>query len=256
MLEGQPNFRDLGGTPANDGRRIRHGVLYRSGELSTLGDDDRRRLGSLSLGSVVDLRSEAEVSERGADRLPDGVTLVRLPLAQADRLQALLSERFRIGRFDPPEGDLMVDVYRDLVGSWMPVFRSFIDLLVDGDLPAVVHCTHGKDRAGVASALVLAALGVDRTVIEADFLASNARRAAENAERMDQIRALAADRAGDGGPGPNVEWMRAFFVVEPRYLDAAWDEIDRRYGSVSAMFEPGLGLDAVRIARLRDRLLA
>ncbi|MFZ4518009.1 MAG: tyrosine-protein phosphatase [Microthrixaceae bacterium] len=254
LLVGQPNFRDLAGAVTGAAPRLKGRTVYRSGEIVGLSDLDRERLGNLGLRTVVDLRSDAEVAGRGRDEAPEGAQIVRIPITEADGLQELISERFASGRFDPPGDDLMAGVYRSLVGQWMPAFRSFVDVLVDGRLPVVVHCTHGKDRAGIASALVLAALGVDRESIEADFLESNARRRVETEQRMLQLRELVADRCPGGSP-PSIEWMRGLFEVDRRYLDVAWEEIDLRYGSPSGMVEDGLGLTPGRLARLRDRLL-
>jgi len=80
-LTGQPNFRDLGGYAASDGRRIKWGVVYRSGELSQLSDDDVSKLGDLGIRTVVDLRSPEEVSARGEGRLPPGVRVLPMPIA-------------------------------------------------------------------------------------------------------------------------------------------------------------------------------
>ncbi len=90
-LDEQPNFRDLGGYPTADGRTTRWGMIYRSGELSTLTDADLSRLEDLGIASVIDLRSEREAESRGQDRLPGGADHLHLPIVESDQLLALIT---------------------------------------------------------------------------------------------------------------------------------------------------------------------
>lgn len=254
ILRSQPNFRDVAGVVASAGSRLKSGTLYRSGEIVGLTGEDRGRLGALGVRTIIDLRSDAEAADRGQDEAPPGAVVVRIPIDEADRLQERLTERFASGRFGPPDDDPMVGVYRSLVGEWMPAFRRVVDILLDAELPAVVHCTHGKDRTGIASALVLAALGVERASIEVDFLESNVRRREETERLMAQLRELVAARSAEGS-APSIEWMRQLFEVDRRYLHAAWSDLDARYGSLPVMLEQSLGLTPSRLARLRGRFV-
>ncbi len=80
QLEGQPNFRDLGGYKTTDGRTVKFGQLFRSGELSRLNDDDVRKLQQLGIKTVVNFLTDEEIKAGGEDRLPDNVTMMRLPI--------------------------------------------------------------------------------------------------------------------------------------------------------------------------------
>ena len=80
-LEGQPNFRDLGGYQTADGRTVKWRQLFRSGELGKLSDADVAKLADLELGTLVNFLLPEEIEKHGADRLPDGVREVADPIA-------------------------------------------------------------------------------------------------------------------------------------------------------------------------------
>src|SRR5262249_13626538 len=123
--------------------------------------------------------------------------------------------------------------------------------IADAPGPTVVHCTHGKDRAGFAAALVLDVAGVDRADIVVDYLASNQYRVDENEAYLTAIRAAAEERSGRSAGDLGIEWMRDLFYVAGRDLLAAFAETAARSGS-SAGF---LGADHAR-ERVAARMLA
>ena len=254
LLTGQPNFRDLGGHTGAEGATAARGVIFRSGELHHLEGADRAVLEGLGIATIVDLRSEAEVAERGADVAPPGGQVVRIPITEADRLAELIQQRFDSGDYAAPEEDLMLGVYESLLTKWEPSYREFATLLVEAPLPLVVHCTHGKDRAGVAAAVALLALGVGIGDVHADFVESNVRRAAETEERLRVISEAAAERSGRADV--DLEWMRRLFVVEQRFLDAALGAAVATHGSIEGFLRDGLALDDRRLARMRARVLS
>jgi protein-tyrosine phosphatase len=156
-LEGTHNFRDVGGYPTRDGGITRERVLFRSDALHDLDDDGRTRLDELDVRTVVDLRTDDERAAR-----PDAVggrTLVEHPI--------FLEVGPDIGPRNLPEVyDLMLDRYGDRLAG---AVRA---LAAPGALPAVVHCTAGKDRTGVVVGLVLAAVGVPDEIVAADYAAT------------------------------------------------------------------------------------
>lgn len=156
-LEGTHNFRDVGGYPTTDGRITRARILFRSDALHDLDDEGRARLDELEVRTVVDLRTEHERQER-----PDAIggrTLIEHEIFG--------SVGAGIGPANLPEVyDLMIDHLGDrLTGA----VRA---LAVPDALPAVVHCTAGKDRTGVVIGLVLSAIGVPDEVVAADYAAT------------------------------------------------------------------------------------
>jgi protein-tyrosine phosphatase len=163
-LEGCLNFRDLGGYPAADGRRVRWGLVYRSDALHHLTPADVARLcGELRVDTVIDLRSTPELTADGRGALGEApVRFHHVPLFD--------------GHLTQPEGWTAVDTLADrytLLAEFarQPIART-IELIADAPGPAVYHCAAGKDRTGVMSAVLLGLLGVPDDVIVADYAAT------------------------------------------------------------------------------------
>lgn len=166
-LEGCVNFRDLGGYRTADGRQVAWRRLFRADGLSRLTPDDLAVLSGFGLRTVIDLRSPGEVAQRG--RFPvetAGVDYVALPVSDV-----LPSPETLEGW---GEAAYAADRYVEMVEQGGPALAAAIDVLAMGDLPAVYHCSAGKDRTGVLSALVLAFLGVPDPVIVEDYTLSGA----------------------------------------------------------------------------------
>jgi protein-tyrosine phosphatase len=256
-LSGQPNFRDLGGYASGDGRRVKWGLVYRSGELSQLSEEDVRKLAKLGIKTVVDLRSPEEISARGGGRLPEGALLHSMPIASSDMFKKLLPSLL-VGDFSQVPPDLLDRVNRHLVRDFSAQFGGLLRALCDpANRPLVFHCTQGKDRAGFGAAMVLSALGVPWETVLQDYLLSNHYRKAENDKMLGMIRSLAASQAGAGGEGEEIAFQRVegLLYVKEKSLQAAHAEILERHGSVDGYLVEGLGCSIEALEQLRDELL-
>ena len=129
-LSGQPNFRDLGGYASADGREVRWGAVYRSGELSQLSDADIGTLGSLGIKTVVDLRSPEEVSARGEGKLPPGAQVVPLPITSSDMFARLIP-MFLKGDFSQVPPNMLDTVNRVLVRDFTEQYSTLLRTLAD-----------------------------------------------------------------------------------------------------------------------------
>lgn len=158
------NFRDLGGHQASDGRRVRRGVIYRSSHLARVPDDHPVK--RLAVRTLVTLQSQVEVRHLGAphqDVLRD-VRWEHLPIG--DRW---FRDGGAIELASQPGKEHLV-----MVTGFPSDWRRFFGILGERDVyPLVFHCSAGRDRTGVASAMLLELLGVEREAIVADFLKSN-----------------------------------------------------------------------------------
>lgn len=251
-LRGQPNFRDLGGYATADGRRVRWGRVYRSGELSQLTDADVAVLAKLGIKTVVDLRSPEEVQMRGESRMPDGARTVRLPIASGDMFSKLVPMLLK-GDFSRLPSNLLERVNRALVRDCAEQYGALLQTLLDAtNQPVVFHCTQGKDRAGFGAAMVLSALGVPWDVVVEDYLLSNECRRDDNEKMLGMIRQLAASK---GGSDVDVGKVEALLVVKPDSLHAAHAEIRERHGDMDTFLAGALGLGGESRDRLRDHLL-
>ena len=167
-FEGCVNFRDLGGYRTADGRMVAWRTLFRADGLNKLTDADVAQLTDLRVTTVIDLRTRDEAEQRGSfpvDRVP--VTYVGLPLTDVLPATEDLPEW--------KEASYVASRYGDMVSEGGPMLTSAIhSLATGGALPAVLHCSAGKDRTGVLSALLLAFLGVADETIVADYALSAA----------------------------------------------------------------------------------
>jgi protein-tyrosine phosphatase len=167
-LDGCVNFRDLGGYRTRDGRRVRWRRLFRADGLNRLSEADRQLLTGLGVATVIDLRTVDEAAARG--RFPVDLVPVRyLDLPLTDVLPS--AEELPSWR----EASYVASRYTEMVTAGGPALTLAIEALAgEGSLPAVFHCSAGKDRTGVLAALVLAFLGVpDETIVE-DYVLSAA----------------------------------------------------------------------------------
>ena len=226
------NFRDVGGWPTREGRRVRTGRLFRSGHLGGASDEDLARLAGLGIRTVIDFRGAQDEDADGPSRLPAGARRVNIPMsdpAGASDIRELLYRSDAAG------------LVTERCAEFGALLRGLAAL---HPLPALMHCSAGKDRTGWAASLVLLVLGVDEELVIEHYLLSNEQRREEN------DRLLANHR-----PGMDPEWIRPFLEVRPDYARAALAAADERFGSFDAYVEVGLGVDAEMLARLRAELL-
>ncbi len=169
-LEGPRNFRDLGGYPTHDGRRVRWGQVFRADSLAELTDADVAYLARIGLARVVDLRGDGEISER-PNRLAGrvGFEYVQLPIGDSDLSPAEWARKFESGEFGEIDATWLVRGYRRTLDERAHRVGAVLKQLAAAPSPAVFHCTAGKDRTGVISALLLLLLGVPREVVIGDY---------------------------------------------------------------------------------------
>ena len=241
-LSGQVNFRDLGGYVTSDGRRVRWGQLYRSGDLSKLTDADLVYLEGLDLKLVCDLRVNFEV-ERAPDLLPAGSARLNLPIRGGEMPDAELYETVDNGDFSRLDTDFLLHGNRMFVREFTPVYAEMLQQVIAGEnRPAVVHCTAGKDRAGLGAAILLLVLGAPLETVFDDYLLSNIYRAEWTRQTLGMIRQVATDRSGAAPESIDLAPVEALFEARRIYLATALETIDQEYGSLQRYIREGLGL--------------
>ncbi|MBB3110716.1 protein-tyrosine phosphatase [Paenibacillus phyllosphaerae] len=255
-LKGVTNFRDLGGYATTDGRSVKWGKLFRSDELAGLTAEDKTFLQSVGLKTNVDYRSSSEVKAKPDPTIP-GVTYVSNPAIKetasdnsggATDLASLLASGDLSVLGEP--GELLIDANRQLVQN-PEAYVELFDLLLDPANAALVqHCTAGKDRTGLGSALILLALGVPKETVVEDFLLSNTYRAAYNKAAVDGI-----VKQMNLTDEKTIETFKALMEVRKEYINAAFDEMQKSYGSIDGFLTKGLGLTAEKRAQLKKLYL-
>lgn len=258
-LDGQSNFRDIGGYETEDGRLVKWDRVYRTGELPRLSDKDVTRLEKLGIKTVVNFLSEDEIKARGKDRLPTGVEEVFLPIsgeAENDLAKVVLEAR-QTADFSKVPVELNYEVHRILTGdAAREQYASLLRLAADpANHPLVYHCSHGVHRTGTATAILLSVLGVPWETVREDYLLSNKYRKAEVQKRIAELRDMAAKRQGLSPDQVDMSNINAFYVLEAAYIDATLDEINKEYGSLDRYVREGLGLSDAEVQQLRDALL-
>jgi protein-tyrosine phosphatase len=256
-LEGQPNFRDLGGYKTTDGKTVKRGLVFRSGELPRLTDADVAKLDKLGIKTIVNFLAEKEIAAKGSDRLPEGVTEVFKPIDTSDGLAVHMIEARKTGDFTkvPPTINPKIHTLlaqKDAHDQYATLFK----LLADGkSQPLVFHCSHGIHRTGTAAAFLLWTLGVPWDTIREDYMLSNDTRKEEVVKRRGQLRIAAAKHQGIAPDQVDMTNIDAFYILEPHYIDAARDEILKTHGSINAYLKNALKLTDQDIQNLKANLL-
>jgi protein-tyrosine phosphatase len=251
-FQGGCNFRDIGGYAALEGRTVRWGQVYRTGVLSYFSDEDHPALTSLGVRAICDLR-RAEEREREPTRWPHEVQA----LSWADGLNTPTIRGFAASRPRDASGmhESMIELYRALPDWMAPRIRGMFECIAAGSTPMVVHCAAGKDRTGVAIAVLLGALGVERTQIMEDYLLTND---AGNFEQFIMTRKESHLGLADAHHPllAMPEDMRAkLFAADADYLQAAFDRIDSQYGTFDRYLSTSVQIDRETLARVRANLL-
>ena len=236
-LQGATNFRDLGGYPGHGGRPLRWRRLFRSDHLGGLTAADHSTLAALGLGRSVDFRGTAERAAMPY-ALPGAV---QHPLAieptVVQRMQALVAAGHTLDATTVV--GLMAELYRSLVNDQAHRFAELFEHLLAAEAPLMFHCTAGKDRTGVAAALILLALGVPRAVVMQDYLLSNL------VYRHPPI--PLTDTPADV--------LAVLWQVQAGFLEAALQVIDTEHGGTDHYLAQRIGLSPAAMATLAARYL-
>jgi protein-tyrosine phosphatase len=253
-LAGSCNLRDFGGYATVDGRRVRPGRLFRSGVLNRLAPEAVEALRALPLRAVCDLRRTAErelhpnpyfgpdVGTCAWDTSVESSPIRERGFAESDSLESARAA--------------MATMYRRIPYALQERLAGVFGAIAQTEAGAVVvHCSAGKDRTGVAVALVLEALGVPRATVVEDYVLTN--------EAVDLRRQLLGEGATGVGLAATADPIlalppfarEAVIDAHPSYILAALEAVEARHGSVERYVVEGLRIAPSLLAAARDRLL-
>lgn len=252
-LEGGCNFRDIGGYAAMNGHTVRWGQVYRTGVLSYFTQNDHPSLLKLGVRAICDLRRQEE-REREPTRWPD-TAVQALSWADSDKVPTVRG--FAAQRAQTAAGmhESMIELYRALPGWMGPRIRGLFECIATGKAPVVVHCAAGKDRTGVAIAVLLSALGVARETIVDDYLLTNQSGNFEQFILTRQGSHLGLADAHHPLMSMPEDMRRALFAADAAYLQAAFDQIDAQHGGLDRYLSASVQIDRLTLTRVQDQLL-
>ena len=245
-IEGGVNFRDFGGYQRQAGGRVVAGKLFRCGILSNLSPMGLKTFDRLDIRHICDLRRD---DERADDPTPLLFENPRRTVISIDPGSAISMRQMLRGGPVTEDGriNFMIaineDLVRDHAENYRDVFKALLDTRDGGFL---VHCTAGKDRTGLAVAMILTSLGVNRENVEEDYLLTNS---AIDFEGF----VLPRIRQRYGSLSPDAEMIKSVAGVRIEYLRAAFRVMEQLHGSVDGYLERGVGLKARDFAELERR---
>lgn len=253
------NARQLGGYIGVDGRKVKDGLLIRTEGLDGLSEEAAAEVAErYAVSNVVDFRMGYERKQAADQEIPgaqnEWISVYEMDMTDPENV-ALMK------RISEVDGALQKSVEYAKTGKLASLYTEillsergqkgyarFFDILLEADGAVIWHCTYGKDRTGVAAALVLYALGVDEDTIMQDFLLTNT-------VYQQDIARLEAGLKASGYDDAVVGEAQAMAGVKGEYLQAALDAVKREYGSVEDYIHNQLGVSDEKLQQLRDKYL-
>ncbi|MET7300248.1 tyrosine-protein phosphatase [Embleya sp. NPDC005575] len=254
-LRSAPNARDIGGYRTDWGLSVKYGQVFRTDALGKASDADVARLASLGVDESADFRTDTEIAGNGANKLPAGTPIKNLPIADGNLTNITNAA---VGSRDPiKQQELLGDgkaaaalenIYRGFVDdpAQRAQFTTVLRDIADGK-SVIYNCTAGKDRTGWMTAIILKAVGVDDATVYADYLASNDNLRARNEGTKAGLKAA--------GLMQDPTLMDPLLYVQKSYLDTAFTQVQKKYGSFDDYLRKGLNIDPITELKLRAQLL-
>ena len=235
------NFRDLGGYFTNNENQLKWGRIYRSGHLSNSNLYDQEKLKKLGIKTIIDFRTD---KDRKAHPYFVNIPKINIPIESgdfSDIKELLINENFTRS-----ETILYIQKsYKEIVDKNADKYAEMFDILLDkNNYPILISSHLGKDRTGIASALLLYALGVPEYIIEEDYLASN--------KYIDPKKTISFS---EPLPESLQEAMTALFSANNAYLNYAFDYIKQTHGSIDNYLEKEVRVSKGKMIILRKLML-
>ncbi|KQT24100.1 protein tyrosine phosphatase [Chryseobacterium sp. Leaf405] len=232
------NFRTVGNIKNVDGRTLKEGKFYRSGNLYKLKKKSFGEIKNLGIKEIIDLRNSKEIAHK-PDHLPTDIIYKNYSAFedkgdQLDQAKKLVLK----GKVNGVDADKrMLDFYKDYVTENPEIIKKIITEILESDQPILYHCTAGKDRTGITTALILTILKFDKETIYNDYLLSNNYR-----KKLVDKRLNLANNLHFLYPKMDIKVLEKLSWVETDYLDAAFNEINNKYCSIDIYIQHVLGI--------------
>jgi protein-tyrosine phosphatase len=253
-LDGQKNFRDLGGYKNVYGESVRWRILFRSGDLCTLTDDDLLMVNSLGLQLVIDFRSEEEV-DACPDKSPAGVRILNDPI-NIEGFQESLFYALETGDTSHLTVSNIATLYESIYTDNMEQFEVMLSEVISSEnRPVVIHCRGGADRTGFGAALILASLQVPDEIILQDYLLSNEYRRDITDASLDFVKEAVWQNTGQEPTEEDMERIRNLFEARQAYVEIAFQHVVDTYKTFEGYIVNGLEIPMYEIEEFRRSVL-
>ena len=232
------NFRTVGSIKNTEGRTLKSGIFYRSAHLHKLKRKSFDQIEQLGIKEIIDLRNSKEIFQK-PDHLPNGITYKKYSAFEDEGDQLSQARKLVLkGKVNASDADKrMIDFYREYVTENPETIKTIITEALESKGAILYHCTAGKDRTGIVTALILTILKFDKETIYNEYLLSNNFR-----KGLVEKRLKLANNLHFLYPKMDLQVLEKLSWVEKRYLDAAFGEIDKKYGSMDAYIQQVLGI--------------
>jgi protein-tyrosine phosphatase len=240
------NFRDVGGIETRDGRRIREGIVFRSANIDSISRDDIRKLKTLNIKTIVDLRAPYE--QKKNSRKINGIERVSLTLdfeqTTRNKLRPLILRKNSEAEIE----EISNSLYLEILDASAPAFKKVLELLLrDGSSSVLIHCQAGKDRTGILSALLQLTLDADRQSIINSYLKSNESLIPFFRKKLMIRKVLTLGYF----PAANILYA---ITVKQRNIESVLNRVDNHHGGIDAYIESS-GFDMTKLPDIRKMLI-
>ncbi|MEW8957461.1 tyrosine-protein phosphatase [Clostridium sp.] len=250
-LKGVVNFRDLGGYKTYDGRRVKWNKFYRSDALYTLTKEDIAYINDLGIKVVFDYRSIREVEEK-PDPSIEGIEIFNISAMKAldkeDRGLSMFDLIKKEGSLRNIDRDMLRNSYKDMVINNEAFKETIRYISKKNSSPIAFHCTAGKDRTGLAAALILSILGVPEEIILEDYMSTNMYIKSNNEKLMEPLISMIKDKE-------SIEIFNALMGVRKEYILESFNTIIDSYKTMEDYLYKEYDLDKKKLIDLRDYYL-
>lgn len=241
IFDGLPNFRDMGGVETRNGRKVKPGLLFRSGELSGLSDKDKDYLiNELHLKTIIDYRDLGEV-DRHPTPVLEGVTNIHVPASRAIISLTSMESMNEANMLQYFNLEVFTEFYKNLPVN-NPAYKELVKQLQNGGQPILQHCSAGKDRTGIGAFITFLILDVPIKKIVTDFLLTN------DYVKKNPPYWLKAVEENISDP----EILDVIVGVKPQYMFYAYDEILNHYDTIADYLLDTYGIDEQERKRIQD----
>lgn len=226
---------------------VKDGLLYRGESIYHLSGKDRKYLlDECNIKTIIDLRTNQERADKPDKDLP-GVINIHLPMITMEEMGVSSEKQLKSDVLKNHKLPDILEYYRRLVSpARKDVWTKIFEILLDNNGSGIFfHCTVGKDRTGVVSAVILSALGVDKEAIYKDYLETNDHPVIPFAYK---VFARFLDKEF------RKEFME-YFSAKKEYIDAAFEEIDHSYGSMDGFLRECCNMDGDKLKALKEKYL-